>query len=60
MTLPHFDPQRKKKVAPDSLSLVNEPGALHQGRLIKNNPLSSSLQNLNQTGNLRSLRKLEF
>ena len=49
-SLPRFGSQRKKKLAPDSLSLVNEPGFSIQGTLTKNNPLSSSLQDFNQTG----------
>lgn len=50
MTLPRSGSKGKKKLAPDSLSLVNEPGTLTQGPLTRNNPLSSSLTDLNQTG----------
>ncbi|CAB4026699.1 Hypothetical predicted protein [Paramuricea clavata] len=48
-TLPRSSSQGKKKLAPDSLSLVNEPSILSQGPLSRNNPLSSSLQDLSQT-----------
>ena len=50
MTLPRSGSKGKKKLAPDSLSLVNEPGTLTQGALTRNNPLSSSMTDLNQTG----------
>ncbi|XP_028398084.1 IQ motif and SEC7 domain-containing protein 1-like isoform X2 [Dendronephthya gigantea] len=50
LTLPRPGSNNKKK-APDSVSLVNEPGGLiSHVALRRNNPLSSSLQDLNQAG----------
>lgn len=50
LTLPRSGLHNKKKIAPDSLSLVNEPGALPHGPLARNIPLSSSLQDISQKG----------
>lgn len=50
MTLPRSSAQNNNNKPPDSVSLINEPTILPDNDLATNKPLSSSLQDLTQTG----------